>query len=368
LLRKSRGDRSVCRFAAQAAGLDGQRDSVLQNESTNTVNGPLIGGGVAENLNDDGRVPNMINRRGLLSGIAALPFVTAYARGSETRGEGPALAVTIDDFEILDTPKMPALKRHQAILDALEQYKIKACGFPAGKFIDNETSPDHLRSWAAHGHLIGNHTYSHPYYGGANPAGMIADVLRAEPLLSRYSTFTKLFRFPYLSEGKTREGRDRMRDLLHEHGYRNGPVTIDTSDWYINSRLIDRLKNEGAADILPYRKYYLDHLWDRATFYDGLVKRLYGHSVTHTILLHHNLTTAMFLSDALAMFDARGWRLVDAADAFAQPLYAMQPDTVPAGQSLIWSLAKEHGGFEDQLRYPGEDDTYEKPKMDRLLL
>jgi hypothetical protein len=42
------------------------------------------------------------------------------------------------------------------------------------------------------------------------------------------------------------------------------------------------------------------------------------------------------------------------------------PKTVPAGESLLWALAKETGKFESLLRYPGEDDVYEKPKLDRL--
>jgi len=41
-----------------------------------------------------------------------------------------------------------------------------------------------------------------------------------------------------------------------------------------------------------------------------------------------------------------------------------RPDILPAGESLIWALAKETGKFEKELRYPGEDDVYESPKMD----
>ena len=35
---------------------------------------------------------------------------------------------------------------------------------------------------------------------------------------------------------------------------------------------------------------------------------------------------------------------------------------------LIQALAKESGKFEKELRYPGEDDVYENPKMDALKL
>jgi peptidoglycan-N-acetylglucosamine deacetylase len=68
------------------------------------------------------------------------------------------------------------------------------------------------------------------------------------------------------------------------------------------------------------------------------------------------------------MFVAQGWNLSDAKWAYADPVYDRQPDILPAGESLIWSLAKETGKFEKELRYPGEDDVYESPKMDALGL
>jgi hypothetical protein len=41
---------------------------------------------------------------------------------------------------------------------------------------------------------------------------------------------------------------------------------------------------------------------------------------------------------------------------------------MPAEQSLIWSLAKQTGQYDNKLRYPGEDGEYEKDKMDKLGL
>jgi hypothetical protein len=68
------------------------------------------------------------------------------------------------------------------------------------------------------------------------------------------------------------------------------------------------------------------------------------------------------------MFHRHGWRIVSAEHAFRDPVFLRAPKTVPAGESLLWALAKETGKFEDILRYPGEDDVYEKPKLDRLGL
>ena len=41
---------------------------------------------------------------------------------------------------------------------------------------------------------------------------------------------------------------------------------------------------------------------------------------------------------------------------------------LPAGESLIWVLAKQSGKYDSMLRYPAEDERYEKEKMDALGL
>ena len=70
----------------------------------------------------------------------------------------------------------------------------------------------------------------------------------------------------------------------------------------------------------------------------------------------------------LSVFNERGWRLVDAEAVFATPVFQLEPNALPAGQSLIWSAAKSDGRFEKVLRFPGEDGDYEAARMDALGL
>lgn len=278
----------------------------------------------------------------------------------------PGLAITIDDFDLTDTPLMSGEMRDATIRECLNRHGVQAAGFVAGKFVDPELAPRILQGWSDEGHVIGNHSFSHTYFSGADPAGFMQDILRCEPLLSSFAGFQKLFRFPYLAEGRTAEGRDALRGLLSAHGYRNAHVTIDTSDWFVDNRLRARLTEDPGADLAPYRQFYLDHLWDRASYYDGLANALFGHSINHTILLHHRLTTALFLCDAIQMFRERGWRIIEADLAFRSAEFNLLPQALPAGQSMLWALAKTDPYLATGLRYPGEDGEYEAPKMAAL--
>lgn len=315
---------------------------------------------------------DLITRRDLLGAFGA--FGAAALSGCAGRpalgssAPRPSLAVTIDDFRIEDGPLLPGEQKHAAILATLDQFNLKAAGFPAGKYIDGTPSARSLSLWSDRGHAVGCHSYSHSYYSGKDPAAFAADLDRALPLVSRYPTSVPLFRFPFLAEGRTAGGRDAARAALHQRRLSTGHVTIDTSDWYVASRLVERLRKEPGADLAPYRSYYVAHILDRAAFYDQLARDVLGHTIPHTLLVHHNLTTALFLGDALRELQKRGWRLIDASQAFAHEVYRQQPMIEPAGQSLVWQLAKARGGFGARLRSPGEDGDYEKPRMDALGL
>jgi hypothetical protein len=266
--------------------------------------------------------------------------------------------------------KIPETRRVEAedrLLDALHGTRVFL--FAIGQAVDNEHGSRILKSWSDAGHLIGNHTYDHiPLTGRTTPPEFEAGILQNEQALRGYSGFRKWFRFPSLKEGATREIRDRLRQFLASNSYRNGAVTIDASDWYYNQRLLDRVQSDPSFDVNRYREPYLSHIWDRAQYYDSLSREVLGRGVAHTLLIHYNLLNALFLSDLLAMFRSKGWGIVDAGEAFADKVFIRQPDIVPAGESLIWALAKETRKFDSRLRYPGEDDVYEKPVLDRLRL
>ena len=251
------------------------------------------------------------------------------------------------------------------ILRALEKQHVHAMVFPSLKHIGGMAGMPLIERWSAAGHAVGNHTATHRSLA-ANDVSLqdfIEDVQRADEALRGLPTWMPMLRFPYLKEGNSAEKRDGLRAWMSEHGYRNAPVSIDTSDWYYNQRYL-ALQAAGRSEaVRRLTRAYVRHLIDRATYYDTLAREVLGRSPAHVLLLHVNAINAATLPAVIEAFRAKGWHFVAARTAFEDPLYRMQPDTLPAGESIVWALAKQRGV--EGLRYPAEDAAYERPLLQR---
>jgi peptidoglycan-N-acetylglucosamine deacetylase len=280
------------------------------------------------------------------------------------------VSFTFDDGSTRDMPNLKLEEWNEMILASLRKHDAKAVLFATVGPLQNEKGKYVLSSWNNAGHKIANHTYTHPRF--SDPSTTLEmfkeELMKNDSVIRAYSNFYQYFRFPYLKEGETKEKVEGFRAFLKEKGYKNGHVTIDASDWYIASRLVDRLKDNPESDISGFRDFYIEHMYDRAEFYDGLAEELTGRKIKHTILLHHNLASAMFLDDLIVHFKAKGWEIIDADKAFKDPIFDEVPTVIPAGESLIWALAKQSGKYDKDLRYPAENGDYLKAKMDSLGL
>ncbi len=282
----------------------------------------------------------------------------------------PQLAITMDDPRLKLESNLRWADANSRILKALDSRNIRAALFVCGMRVDESEGSKLISAWDQAGHQICNHSYSHSNYCDQRIgySDFAVDFLKNEKIIAPYRNKTLLFRYPFLKEGDTADKRDRFRTLLKESGYRVGHVTIDASDWYVNQRMVDRLIKEPKASIQPYRDYLIAHLLDRASFYRQLALDVLGRDIRHTLLIHYNTLNALVLPDVMAGFENAGWQWIDASLAFQDDVFHSSPKTLPAGESLIWALASETGHFKDRLRYPGEDDIYEEPKMKALGL
>ncbi|WP_408097528.1 polysaccharide deacetylase family protein [Peredibacter sp. HCB2-198] len=280
------------------------------------------------------------------------------------------VSFTIDDPGVQSSMGMTHLQVGERILKTLKDHQLKTILFVCGMRIDSDEGKKLLNLWDNENHVLANHTYSHKNYNNQLTTFPFFkdDVSKNEKIIKDYKGFKKFFRYPMLKEGDTIEKRDEFRSFLKNNGYAVGHVTIDASDWYISLRLVEKLNKKAAVDLKTYKKYYLDHIWDRAQYYNKLSKELLGREIKHNILIHHNPLNAYFLGDLITMFKEKGWKVIDAQEAFKDPAYALSPKNIPAGESLLWALAKESGKYEKTLRYPAEDGEYQREEMDKLGL
>ena len=300
---------------------------------------------------------------------AVLILIMTICQSIYSQETKPQLSITIDDPNTENSGNLTWMEKDDALLETLDKQGIKAALFVCGKRINSAEGKVLLNKWNEKGHMICNHSYSHSYYHSKKitPEVFENDFLRCDSIINGYSGYSKYFRYPYLKEGDTPEKRDGFRKFMHEIGYNQGYVTIDASDWYIDSRAVDTLKISPALDLTPYKEYYITHIYNRAMFYDSLAVKLTGRHIKHTLLLHHNFINSQFLGELLTHFKKNGWELINASDAFNDEVFTKEPDILPAGESIIWALAKETGNYESVLRYPGEDSEYEEIPLNNLL-
>lgn len=274
--------------------------------------------------------------------ILAAALLAAAAGGT---AQAQSLAVTMDDGPNAgSTPRMTAVERNQAILGALARHHVQAALFVTSGFGANTAEGlPLLQAWSKAGHAIANHTVTHPDLEKVSLAEYQRQVLECDRLISTLPGYQKWLRFTYLREGNTPEKIDGMRKFMREQGYRNGHVSIDTSDWRLNEKLEEVLKKNPDADVSAIRAAYLAHIKQRILAYRELSQTLQGRDIAQVLLVHHNLINAMWLDDVLTEIEGMGWKIITPAQAFADPVYQLEPVRKVAGQSLLLSLGRTLG-------------------------
>jgi peptidoglycan-N-acetylglucosamine deacetylase len=261
------------------------------------------------------------------------------------------IAVTVDDLPA-HGPLIPSVDRAaiaERILGALRRHGVPSVyGFVNGKKVDDDPATEAvLRRWLAAGNLLGNHTWSHTSLNGAEVGDYLADVEKGEAILKRLepdpSTW-KVFRYPFLFEGDTKDKRDAVRGYLEGHGYTIAEVTIDADDWMFNApyaRCVARGDEAASAALL--RDFTDVHVEELRRMRD-LTRRLVQREVRHVLLIHLGVAEAAALDDLLSAYEREGAAWIDLRTALADPFYAEDP-AVPAkyGAALPYLLAKARG-------------------------
>ncbi len=194
------------------------------------------------------------------------------------------------------------------------------------------------------GHVIADHSFSHPHLNQLTVADYLADVDKAEAWLKPRPGRRPWFRYPFLDEGgRDKAKRDAVRAGLAARGLTNGYVTAEGSDWNIEKLTVDAKRAGKKIDMAALRDLYVETHVQAADFADALMVKSIGRSPPHVMLLHETDIAALYIADLVKALRADGWEIVTADAAYADPLKAAAPDVPSANGTLTELLAWEKG-------------------------
>ena len=254
------------------------------------------------------------------------------------------IALTFDDVPRQRGGFFTSEDRTARLIAALKAAKVKQAAFfinPARlETPDGQGGEARISAYVAAGHVIANHSFSHPALTAVSADTYLADIDKGERWLNGRAGYRPWFRFPYLDEGGADKAkRDSIRTGLKARGLRNGYVTADGNDWNLEQLTIDAVKAGKVMDMVALRRLYLQTQLSAVDYHDALARKTLGRSPAHVLLLHETDLAALYIEDLVTELRHDGWTIITADQAFADPINKAMPDVPFAAGTLIGSMA-----------------------------
>jgi peptidoglycan/xylan/chitin deacetylase (PgdA/CDA1 family) len=255
------------------------------------------------------------------------------------------LALTFDDAPGEVTLHFTPELRTDELIRKLQALKVPSVLIFANPCNGNGPISNHalLKKFKEAGHIIGNHTCSHPRFDDVGVETFIAETTKAETIIGDLMGEPKYFRYPFFNEGSA-PARDQFRVWLGQNNYQNLSSSLENEDPYFSSRINEAKKQGKKIDYEKVKAVFLKHILDGVEFYDKLAIETLGRSPKHNILLHDKDATVLFIDDLVRELRQRGWTIISAAEAAKDPLYAMTPQNTLSTYGILAQVANEKNG------------------------
>ena len=203
---------------------------------------------------------------------------------------------------------------------------------------------ERIETYVAAGHVIADHSFTHPHLNELSVADYMADVDKAEAWLKGREGRRPWFRYPFLDEG----GEDKakvaaVRAALKARGLHNGYATVDGSDWNIEAQTAEAVKAGKTIDMDALRELYVSTMVGAADFADALAQKTWGREPAQVIVLHEADIAALFVAELVAALRKDGWKVITADEAYADPISRLAPNVPSANGTLVELAAWEKG-------------------------
>lgn len=209
--------------------------------------------------------------------------------------------LTIDDISSKNTP---------AIVDYLKEKGIKAILFATGQNVERyyEEAIYAVKS----GMIVGNHSYSHPFFGSLTTQECIEEIEKCESVLDKLykdsgvERIFRPFRFPYGNKGG--DNQTAIQKYLKENGFHKVDDTHITYPWWKENNLHIDIDTFWTFDFAEYNirqgsDFTKESVWERmhdANPQSGAA--LFGENNRHFLLLHAHDETEELVPEYYKLF------------------------------------------------------------------
>lgn len=263
--------------------------------------------------------------------VAVPPTVDPRCNGGASRGP-IEVAITVDDLPRhgklpKGTTRVDIVK---TMTDAFARHGVSGVyGFVNGARAETDDERRALEAWVQAGHNIANHGFSHTSADKLSSAAFLEELGKNEPILDPLRRSTKgtlrVYRFPYLHQGKDRAARDANVSGLRARGYRVGEVTMDFSDWAYTDPFTRCAASGSQEAIVALEASFLEQAEAALGWSDAAACSLSGRPIRHILLLHIGAFTALRMDGMLAMLKERGARFISLEEALEDPIQSLEP-------------------------------------------
>ncbi len=280
------------------------------------------------------------------------------------------IALTFDDIPRRPGAFLTEEERTARLIASLRDAGVDQAAFfvNPGHIAERPGAEARIAAYVVAGHVIANHSNTHPRLSQTDTATYLADIDAAEVQLKGRAGHRPWFRFPYLDEGqRDKVKREAVRAGLDTRGLANGYVTVDASDWWLEQAAINAAKAGEKIDRKALRDLYVESHVGAANFNDALSRKMFGRDTAQVMLLHETDLAALWIGDLVAALRADGWQIITADEAYTDPIAKMRPD-VPSAQGTLTEAIAWEMGLPAPRWYEGNDTSlYERLFRERVL-
>jgi peptidoglycan/xylan/chitin deacetylase (PgdA/CDA1 family) len=280
----------------------------------------------------------MVIRSGV-QGFLVLPLLVACAQ-APTGASSPTppaklpipVAVTFDDLPAHGPllPQQTIVDVHRKILDTLAAHRVPSVyGFINGAALERHADGRQvLELWRDAGHPLGNHTWAHDDVGEVGAEAFVRGIDRNDVLLAELMgdaadarRSRRVFRYPFLRQGRDRATLDAVRAHLQQNDYRRAEVTIDFGDWAYNRAFV-RCSAAAAPDAIEALRWnYVRRGVEFLEWSDAAARVIYGRPIPHVLVLHTGTFDAVVLDELLHAYEEEGVRWITLEEALRDAAY-----------------------------------------------